>query len=165
MALLPKVPKHWPKSLARACQVEASRQILRATEALQDDRAGVTVYFPRSISFTNLAAARSTSQITVPFVGFTYFTGYVSGLPPFMTSASAAALSSPATISITDAALLIVGRVNVTRHVLNFWTQFATTRFVRSFNAAVLGNSEAVCPSGPMPRRIKSKRGNSFASN
>ena len=50
--------------------------------------------------------------------------------------------------------------MKVMRSVLNFGTQLATTRRWVSLSAAVPGKREAVCPSGPMPRKIRSKRGN-----
>ena len=43
--------------------------------------------------------------------------------------------------------------------VPNFSTGLATTSLTPSDNAGVPGKSEAVCPSTPMPRRIKWRRG------
>src|SRR5213593_2100026 len=53
-------------------------------------------------------------------------------------------------------AQLMSGNVKVNRQAFNRGTKFATTRRIVSSNAAVPGKSDAVCPSSPRPRRIRS---------
>ena len=66
----------------------------------------------------------------------------------------------PLTRNATQRAAFSTGSVKVRRLVFSFSTQLAITSRDFSCRPAVPGNSDAVCPSGPMPRRIKSKTWN-----
>src|ERR1022692_3178617 len=108
------------------------------------------------------AAVAEMNSISLPSFGCTNFDGYFSaGALPSRTSCRTAALSIPLTRNATQRAAFSIGRVKVIRSVFSFSTQLATTSRDFSRNAAVSGNKDAICPSGPMPSRIRSKRGNS----
>ena len=106
------------------------------------------------------AASRSTHQITRPSVSRTPAAGYVSGSgTPVRTSCKARAFVDPVTRTNVLAPRVRAGSVNVRRNGGSAGVFTATTQRVRSPSAGDPGKSEAVWPSAPSPRRIRSRRG------
>ena len=111
-----------------------------------------------------LAAIRSTIHTAGPLGGLTSLAGYLRGsASPSRISFRASALPSPATRKFTARAVFRTGAVSVMRMVLSFGTGLATTKRSATSSAEVSGNRLAVWPSSPIPSRIRSKRGNSYA--
>src|SRR5262249_55106005 len=93
-------------------------------------------------------------QVTSPADGLTRAAGNC--WSPASTRSISWGLFAAPTRNKTCLARSMSGKVNVNRHAFNLGTKFAMTRRVTSSNAAVPGKSDAVWPSSPSPRRIKS---------
>src|SRR5579884_466621 len=112
------------------------------------------------------AASLSKSSSSLPLFGRINCDGNVSGsYGPCNTRCSGSALSLPPIRKKTSLASISTGHVSVMRHVSFCGTWFATTMRPSSWMACVCGNSDAVCPSSPMPSWTPSNRGTSAPSS
>src|SRR5256886_2510768 len=139
----------------------APRQVARRAE--DDQREGLVGghrRYPRSAAASCAAAARSRSQTSSPWSGCTIAAGSVARSP--MTALTTFAFSAPATRNTTRAAALRTGSVSVRRCGIDAApTCTAATARNTSRTTGEPGKREAVCPSTPMPRSTRSKRGRS----
>src|SRR5258708_323920 len=115
---------------------------------------------------SNAAAASSTRNSFKPLSrGWTCCAGYGGSAFPSSTARSVSAFSAPTTRKTTRSAASSTGKVNVMRRALSFTTIGVLTHREVCRVTRVPGKSEAVWPSGPIPRRIKWNRGKPRSSS
>lgn len=112
------------------------------------------------------AASLSKNQVSSPS-GETIWTGNLSELwEPPSAVCTTGALPAPATTSAIWADELITGKVKVILSGGGLGESLIkVTHFSFSFTSGCPGNKEATCPSGPIPRSIRSNLGNPVLSD